>query len=105
MIVCFELTSQRRGNHSHQFAVFRYQPLGLSHIGENKAQEFRDKFSCYGNAVKHFIGRVQQNKLKYIVGKADAIDSVDSIKTAADISEFAKKLNVSVNVLIELNIG
>ena len=63
----------------------------LTHIGENRAQEFRDKFSLYKPVYKHFIGKIQSNKLKYIVGKADCIDSVDSVPVAEKISAIAKE--------------
>ncbi len=79
--------------------------FGLTHIGENKAQEFRDKFSFYAPCVKHFIGRIQENKLKYIVGKADVIDSVDSLKLAESISERAKALGITQDIMLEVNVG
>ncbi len=79
--------------------------LGLSHIGENKAQELRDKFYFYKPVCKHFIGRIQQNKLKYLVGKADIIDSVDSLVVANKISELAERENIVQNIMLEVNIG
>ena len=45
---------------------------GLTVIGENHAQEFRDKLPFYLPCEKHFIGTLQKHKLKYVVGKADA---------------------------------
>ena len=77
----------------------------LTHIGENKAQELRDKFDSYLPVYKHFIGRLQSNKLKYVVGKADCIDSVDSIDLAKNISEFAAKQGVIQNIMLEINVG
>ena len=79
--------------------------LGLSHIGENKAQEFRDKFDSYAPCEKHFIGTLQKNKLKYIVGKADVIDSVSSADLAVAIEEKAKALNITQKVMLEINAG
>lgn len=79
--------------------------LGLSHIGENKAQEFRDKFSFYLPSVKHFIGTLQENKLKYVVGKADFIDSVSSVALAEKIADAAKKLGVKQSVMVEISAG
>ena len=79
--------------------------LGLSHVGENKAQEFRDKFDFYSPCEKHFIGTLQKNKLKYIVGKADVIDSVSSTDLADAINEKAKALNVVQKVMLEINAG
>ena len=68
--------------------------LGLTHIGENKAQEFRDKFEHYSHCVKHFIGTLQTNKLKYVVGKADIIDSVSSVSLAEAIDQKARLLSI-----------
>ena len=79
--------------------------LGLTVIGENKAQEFRDKFNSYAPCEKHFIGTLQENKLKYLVGKADCIDSVSSIKLLDAISKKAKEINVTQKIMIEINAG
>lgn len=78
---------------------------GLTHIGENKAQELRDKFDFYKPVYKHFIGRIQSNKLKYIVGKADCIDSVDDVKIAEEISLKATALGLTQKIMLEVNIG
>ncbi|MBQ7374028.1 MAG: YggS family pyridoxal phosphate-dependent enzyme [Clostridia bacterium] len=79
--------------------------LGLTHIGENRAQEFRDKFSLYHPCVKHFIGTLQENKLKYVVGKADIIDSVSSIDLAQAIGKKAEQLGIVQKVMLEINAG
>ena len=79
--------------------------LGLTHIGENKAQEFRDKFEKYSPCIKHFIGTLQSNKLKYVVGKADIIDSVSSIDLAILIDEKAKSLGITQKIMLEINAG
>ena len=79
--------------------------LGLTHIGENKAQEFRDKFEFYSPCVKHFIGTLQENKLKYVVGKADIIDSVSSIKLCDAIAKKASDLSITQKVMLEINAG
>ena len=79
--------------------------LGLTHIGENKAQEFRDKFEFYSPCVKHFIGTLQENKLKYVVGKADIIDSVSSTQLAIAIDKKASSLGIVQKVMLEINAG
>ena len=79
--------------------------LGLLHIGENKAQEFRDKFEHYSPCIKHFIGTLQSNKLKYVVGKADIIDSVSSVELACAINDKAKALSIKQKIMIEINAG
>ena len=79
---------------------------GLSIVGENRPQEFRDKFSLISPlAEKHFIGHLQANKVKYVVGKASLIHSCDSLETARAISAYAKKTGIVQDVLIEINIA
>ena len=78
---------------------------GLTTIGENHAQEFRDKLPFYLPCEKHFIGTLQKNKLKYVVGKADVIDSVSSATLASAINERAEKLDVIQSVMLEINGG
>ena len=74
-------------------------------IGENHAQEFRDKLPFYLPCEKHFIGTLQKNKLKYVVGKADVIDSVSSADLAEAIDNKAKALGIVQNVMLEINAG
>jgi pyridoxal phosphate enzyme (YggS family) len=79
--------------------------LGLKIIGDNKVQEFRDKTSLVKNVSYHFIGRLQKNKVKYLVGKVDLIHSVDSVALGEEISRQSVKNNVVTNVLLEVNLG
>ena len=79
---------------------------GLVHVGENKAQEFRDKSPLISsNAIHHFFGRIQSNKLKYLVGKVFLIHSVDSYAIAEEISARSQKLGIISNILIEINVA
>ncbi len=78
---------------------------GLSVVAENKVQEFRQKSSSILGATQHFIGHLQTNKVKYLVGNVDVIQSVDNLKLATAISEQAKKLGVVQKILLEVNIG
>lgn len=79
---------------------------GLVHVGENKAQEFRDKHTLISpDAIHHFFGRIQSNKLKYIVGKVFLIQSVDSLSLAQEISSRSKNLGITSNILIEINVA
>lgn len=78
---------------------------GLEYIGENHAQEFRDKFAFYPPCEKHFIGTLQKNKLKYVVGKADVIDSVSNAEIAEAINEKAATLGIVQSVMLEINAG
>ena len=78
---------------------------GLQVVAENKVQEFREKTDKIVGASQHFIGHLQTNKVKYLVGKVDLIHSVDSIKLAEEISRVAKNRNVTQAVLLEVNVG
>ncbi len=81
--------------------------LGLKYIGENKVQELLSKYDDYDleNASLQFIGHLQSNKVRQIVGKVDLIQSVDSVKLAKEISKQSLKNNVNSDVLVEVNIG
>ena len=78
---------------------------GLTTIGENHAQEFRDKLPFYLPCEKHFIGTLQKNKLKYVVGKADVIDSVSSVDLANAIDGKAEASGITQKVMLEINAG
>ncbi len=76
-------------------------------IGENKVQEFlskKDELKLNG-VEKHLIGHLQTNKVKKIVPFVDMIQSVDSVKLAKAISDESAKLNKTMDVLLEINIG
>jgi len=83
--------------------------LGINLLGENRAQEFLQKYEFYERGQKkceiHFIGGLQSNKVKYIIDKADMIQSADSEKLLAEISKRAKVCNKTMDVLLEVNIG
>ena len=81
---------------------------GLRFIGENRVQEFMDKYEKidWDKGVSgQIIGRLQTNKVKYIIDKVDCIQSVDSVKLAKEISRLAEKIGRKMPVLIEVNIG
>lgn len=72
-------------------------------LGENRVQELIDK---YDPAYKwHFIGRLQRNKVKYIIDKAELIHSLDRIELADEIERQASKHQKVQNCLVEINIG
>lgn len=79
--------------------------LGLKTVAENKAQEFRDKFESVKGADYQFIGHLQSNKVKYVVGKASVIQSVDCFEIAQVIGKEAEKRNVVQDILAEINVG
>lgn len=79
--------------------------LGLKDLGENKVQEFLTKYDkIKGNVNWHFIGRLQRNKVKYIIDKVNMIHSVDSVKLAVEIDKRAKQHKLVMDVLIQVNI-
>lgn len=79
---------------------------GLTAIGENRVQEFLSKEpNLSTGAVRHFIGHLQSNKAKDIVGRVELIHSVHSLKLAKVISEISLKKNIVTNILLEVNIG
>ncbi len=78
---------------------------GLQVVAENRVQEFREKADYIVGATQHFIGHLQTNKVKYLVGKVNLIHSVDSIKLAKEISRVAVNGQVTQDVLLEVNVG
>ena len=79
---------------------------GLSVVGENRPQELRDKLSLISPSAEiHFIGHLQKNKIKYVVGKASLIHSCDSLDLAAAVSAYAKERGITQDMLIEVNIS
>ena len=79
--------------------------LGLTVVAENRVQEFNQKHEHIIGAKQHFIGHLQTNKVKYLVGKVSLIHSVDSVHLAEVISQTAVKRQVTQDVLIEVNVG
>lgn len=80
---------------------------GCTEVGENRAQELVNKFDffkLYSQTV-HFIGQLQLNKVKYLVGRAELIQSADRPEAFAEIARVAQKRGVRQNVLVEVNIG
>lgn len=85
--------------------IQRAVDAGIGAVGENKVQEFTGKYALFRGAERHFIGRLQTNKVKYLVGKCDLIHSVDRDNLAEALSRRAEELGVVQSVLIEINIG
>lgn len=78
--------------------------LGVKNIGENRVQEFTDKFeSISGDVTHHFIGHLQTNKVKYLVPHISLIHSVESERLLDEIDRLSKKHGVVSNVLLEIN--
>lgn len=81
-------------------------PLGVRDFGENKVQELTAKEEALQKDIRwHMIGHLQRNKVKYVVGQAALIHSVDTYRLAEEINIQAKKKGICMPVLIEVNIA
>ena len=79
---------------------------GQRAFGENKPQELRDKIPLLPEDIRwHMIGHLQRNKIKYVVGRACMIHSVDSLRLGEAISLEAQKQGIVMDVLVEVNIA
>ena len=80
---------------------------GVRVCGENRVQELVAKLAdnAYEGAQVHFIGHLQTNKVKHVVGKVDLIQSVDSEHLLTAISREARKQGIRQDILLEVNIG
>lgn len=77
---------------------------GIRTFGENYVQELVEKTETLPDDIKwHMIGHLQRNKVKYVVGRAVMIHSVDSVRLAEEISKEAQKKNITVDILAEVN--
>ena len=80
---------------------------GIDALGENRVQEMTAKLAedAYRGAPLHFIGHLQRNKVKQVVGKAALIQSVGSEELLREIDRQAEKLGIVQDILLEVNIG
>ena len=80
---------------------------GIDVLGENRVQEMTAKLAqnAYDGAPLHFIGHLQRNKVKQVVGKAALIQSVGSEELLREIDRQAEKLGLVQDILLEVNIG
>ncbi|HWP80572.1 MAG TPA: YggS family pyridoxal phosphate-dependent enzyme [Candidatus Acidoferrum sp.] len=79
---------------------------GALDIGENYVQEFTEKLPQIDkSATLHFIGHLQSNKVRHVVGKVKYIQSCDRMSLAGEIERQAEKLGIVQDVLIEVNAG
>lgn len=84
--------------------------MGYDYFGENRAQLYRDKLNefsdeKYKNIKWDFIGRLQKNKIKYIIESVDLIHSIDSYELLYEIDKKAKENNKKIQGLIQLNVS
>ena len=88
-------------------AVRQAIAAGVDCCGENRVQELTAKLAdnAYEGAPVHFIGHLQTNKVRQVVGKVDLIQSVDSERLLTAINKEAARQNTVQDVLLEINIG
>lgn len=80
--------------------------MGVHTIGENRVNELMEKYEYLDKRFDiHFIGRLQRNKVKYIVGKVSLIHSLDSLALAEEIEKQASKKGIVQDCLVEINLG
>ena len=78
---------------------------GVDAVAENKVQEFRDKNERILPCSRHFIGHLQTNKVKYLVGKVELYHSCDRDELAEELARRSQKLGIVSDILIQINIG
>ena len=80
---------------------------GIDALGENRVQEMTAKLAedAYRGAPLQFIGHLQRNKVKQVVGKAALIQSIGSPELLAEVDRQAEKLGIVQDILLEVNIG
>ena len=88
-------------------AIRRAIAAGIDASGENRVQEMVDKLGrdAYKGAPLHFIGSLQKNKVKFVVGNCDLIHSVNSVSLLEAINKRAQALGIVQDVLLEVNIA
>ena len=88
-------------------AVRQALAAGVDCCGENRVQELTQKLSenAYEGAPVHFIGHLQTNKVKQVVGRVSVIESVDSERLAAEINRRSAALGIVTDILVEVNSG
>ena len=80
---------------------------GVTVCGENRVQELTGHLDdyAYDGAKVHFIGHLQTNKVKFVVGRVDLLESVDSPRLLEAVDKQAEKLGIVQDILLEVNIG
>lgn len=86
--------------------IEKLEACGCLYFGENRVQAFLDKYEQYhGKGHWHFIGTLQKNKVKYIIDKVDLIHSVNSYHLIDELEKQAKKHDLKVHILLQVNIA
>ena len=117
-LILIEKEIQSKNNKTKIIAVSKTYPIkdilplinhGHKHFGENKVQEAMEKWSSikndFTNINLHLIGKLQTNKVKYVIGLFDYIHSLDNLKLAEKISTEQEKKKLRPKIFIQVNIG
>ncbi|HEY5557699.1 YggS family pyridoxal phosphate-dependent enzyme [Acetobacterium sp.] len=101
--------------HVRLVAVTKYHSLedtqavidaGVFDLGESRVQDFLKKYEVLGDGPRwHFIGHLQKNKVKYLIGKTFLIHSVDSLELLEVIDRESKKKGLITSILLQLNLA
>jgi len=87
-------------------AILEAYECGIRDFGENKVQDLILKYEALPKDIRwHFIGALQTNKVRKLIGKTTLIQSLDRTSLADEINKIASKKNLMVDALIEINIG
>lgn len=84
---------------------FIAEKMLLSEVGENRVQEFVEKYDENSGLKYHIIGQLQSNKVKYVVGKVVLIHSLDRYSLADEIEKQSAKRGIISDCLVEVNMG
>ena len=86
--------------------IHKAYQAGLNLFGENRVQELTQKIPLLPAEIKwHLVGTLQRNKVKQVIGRVDLIHSVDRLSLAREISKWAQKSDITVKVLLQVNMG
>lgn len=86
-------------------AIRQALAAGISDFGENRVQEFLGKYGLFPDACWHFIGSLQTNKVKDVVGRACLIHSVDSLRLVEEIDRRSAAAGVVQRILLQVNVS
>ncbi len=105
--------NEKIGGRARLVAVSKFNPpeiineaieLGVTDIGESRVQELLEKYDALKPVRIHFIGHLQTNKVKALMGKVDLIQSVDSVHLAECIDKRAEEAGIVQDILLQINI-
>lgn len=99
-----EVTIVGVSKHQSVADIQKLVDLGIHNLGENRPQELRDKYDLINGDVKwHMIGRLQSNKIKYVINRVVLIHSIADLDLLTKVDEAAQKNNLIMEVLLQVN--